>query len=155
MVFFNLNHMETKVNEVKVTYRKKYVSNQTIRSSFECWKLFKSVFNKNTIELVEEMNVLLLDLSNHPIGIFRASLGGTRSAIVDIKLILSIALKCMAHGIIISHNHPSGKALPSEEDLKVTKDLQSACSIVGINLLDHIIITSEERYFSFSDEGLM
>ncbi len=147
--------METIVNEVKVTYRKKYVSSQTIHSSFECWKLFKSVFNRDTIELVEELNVILLDKANHPIGVFKASLGGTHSTIVDIKLILSIALKCMAHGIFIAHNHPSGKLLPSSEDLKITRDLQLACDTVGINLLDHIIMTAGDKYYSFADERML
>lgn len=147
--------METIVNEVKVTYRKKYVSNQTIHSSNESWKLFKTVFNTDTIELLEEMNVILLDKANHPIGVFRASVGGTHSTIVDIKLILSIALKCMAHGIIIAHNHPSGTLLPSSEDMRVTRDLQQACSIVGINFFDHIIMTAEDKYYSFADERML
>ena len=147
--------METILSELEISYKKKYVSQEKVSTSLECWKLLKRIFNQDTIDLVEEMNVLLLDNANHPIGVFRASLGGTKSTIVDIKLILSIALKCMAHSIIISHNHPSGINIPSKEDLSITEDLKCGCKMVGINLLDHIIITSSDKYFSFSDNGLI
>ena len=142
--------METILSELEITYKKKYVSQEKVSTSLQCWNLFRGIFNQSTIDLVEEMNVLLLDNANHPIGVFRASLGGTKSTIVDIKLILSIALKCMAHSIIISHNHPSGSDLPSREDLSITEELKCGCKMVGITLLDHIIMTSSEKYFLFS-----
>ncbi len=147
--------MDTILSELEITYKKRYVSQEKVSNSVDCWKILKRIFNHSTIDLVEEMNVLLLDSANHPIGVFKASIGGTKSTIVDIKLILSIALKSMAHSIIISHNHPSGSVLPSKEDIGITEDLKCGCKIVGITLLDHIIMTSSDRFYSFADNGLI
>jgi DNA repair protein RadC len=66
-----------------------------------------------------------------------------------------MALKSLATGLIISHNHPSGNLNPSDEDIKLTKKFKSACSLLDITLLDHIIISPFGEKYSFSDNGLM
>ena len=54
------------------------------------------------------------------------------------------------------HNHPSGDAEPSPEDIETTKLVIQACELVGIKVLDHIIIgRNKEDYVSFAREGLM
>ncbi|MEY2764107.1 MAG: hypothetical protein RLZZ205_531, partial [Bacteroidota bacterium] len=73
--------------------------------------------------------------------------------IVDIKLIMSVALKSLASGIILSHNHPSGNLDPSEEDIKITQRIKSACELLDIKLLDHIIMSPTKDYTSFADKG--
>ena len=52
------------------------------------------------------------------------------------------------------HNHPSGEAAPSEQDIKLTKRLKEAGEIMGIPLLDHLII-AETGYYSFSEENII
>ena len=52
----------------------------------------------------------------------------------------------------MSHNHPSGNLKSSDADDKLTKQLNDACKIMEIKLLDHIIVTAES-YYSYSDEG--
>ncbi|OQX22095.1 MAG: hypothetical protein BWK75_01645, partial [Candidatus Altiarchaeales archaeon A3] len=56
--------------------------------------------------------------------------------------------------IILVHNHPSGEPQPSQDDIEITNRIISACDIVGIKVLDHIII-GDSNYFSFCDEGLI
>ena len=70
------------------------------------------------------------------------------------KIILQTALKVHASGIILSHNHPSGNLRPSEPDKQITSKIKEACKYLDLVLLDHIILT-DERYYSFTDEGLL
>ena len=60
--------------------------------------------------------------------------------------------RCTA--VIVAHNHPSGNLDPSKKDMSVTRRLSEAGSILGIDLLDHIIF-SEEGYYSFLEQGMM
>ncbi|MGB5966086.1 MAG: JAB domain-containing protein, partial [Sulfurimonadaceae bacterium] len=59
-----------------------------------------------------------------------------------------------AAGIIVAHNHPSGQLEPSIEDRRVTKRLKEVGKLVGIELLDHVILT-DNGYYSFSEEDLV
>jgi len=104
------------------------------------------------LELREEFYILLLNRANHVLGWFPVSKGGSAATIVDPKLIFSIALKCNAHGIILAHNHPSGNLKPSDADIQLTQNIKNGGILLEINILDHIIITSES-YFSFADDG--
>jgi DNA repair protein RadC len=65
-----------------------------------------------------------------------------------------VALNEAAASIVFVHNHPSGDPNPSTEDKRITGLLTSACKIVGISVLDHIII-GKDKYFSFADHGLL
>jgi DNA repair protein RadC len=82
------------------------------------------------------------------------SKGGTSGTIVDIKIVLGIALKCNASGIILAHNHPSGNLMPSVADRKITRRLKDACDLLEIPLIDHFII-SRISFFSFVQDGCM
>lgn len=64
------------------------------------------------------------------------------------------AIKRSAASIICAHNHPSGSATPSPEDIEVTLRLQEAGVIIGIELLDHVII-GNHQYISMKEQGLM
>jgi DNA repair protein RadC len=97
---------------------------------------------------------MLLNRSNRVLGISCISKGGISGTVVDLKIILQTALKANASGLIVSHNHPSGNLTASREDVKVTEKLKSACQLLDLSLLDHLII-SEEGYFSFADEGIL
>jgi DNA repair protein RadC len=59
-----------------------------------------------------------------------------------------------ASGVILIHNHPSGNTNPSEEDLRITKQLAEAGRLLGIKVYDHIILAGES-YRSLADEGLL
>ena len=101
----------------------------------------------------EEFWVLYLNNSNKVIYKAQLSKGGITGTVVDIRIIFKIAFEQNATGLILSHNHPSGKLMASEADLKITKRIKEAGQTLEIQVLDHIIIT-ENGYLSFQDEGI-
>lgn len=68
------------------------------------------------------------------------------------RLIMSSALLCNATRIAVAHNHPSGTLIPSAADRTLTNKIIEAGKVLDIQLLDHIILISE-NYYSFRDEG--
>jgi DNA repair protein RadC len=106
------------------------------------------------IGLQEQVVVLYLNNSNTVIGSCNLSSGSLTSAIIDIRYILASALKLMATGVIISHNHPTGIMIASEKDKELTKKLDKALNLIDIKLLDHIIISPFDEYLSLKDGGI-
>ncbi|MCM1222548.1 MAG: JAB domain-containing protein [Lachnospiraceae bacterium] len=118
------------------------ITAQYIRDSYE----------EGEIGYRERFNVVYLNRANKMIGINTVSIGGTDSTVVDRKIIFAGALLANATSIIISHNHPSGNTLPSIQDDKLTRDIKLGCETLGLNLLDHIILTDTD-YYSYRNEG--
>lgn len=88
----------------------------------------------------EKIKELILNSKNILIKILDISYGGTNSAIIDIKSILSEPIKMGAPKIILVHNHPSGDPTPSKEDIDTTIKVKEAAEMFGIELLDHIVM---------------
>lgn len=101
----------------------------------------------------EECWVLFLNRANRLISKERISSGGQDSTVVDKKVIIRRAIEKKSSALILVHNHPSGTAMPSQEDIRLTKELHRALDLCGIRLIDHVII-SGGTYYSFSDERL-
>ncbi len=102
----------------------------------------------------EEFWIVYLSQSNRVIGKWLASKGGITSTLVDVRLVLRKALELSATGIILSHNHPSGKREPSQSDKDLTRKMMDAAKVMDIQVLDHLIVT-DHSYFSFADEGIL
>lgn len=102
----------------------------------------------------EEFWVLFFNNSNKVLTKNQISKGGITATIVDVRLLFKKALEFASVGIIVCHNHPSGKLEPSNADKQLTQKIKKAGDTLDIKLLDHLIIT-EKTYFSFADEGLM
>lgn len=102
----------------------------------------------------EEFWVLYLNNSNKVLAKHQLSKGGFTATLVDVRLLYQKALKLSAVGVIVSHNHPSGKMKPSSSDIELTNKIKEAGVTLDIKLLDHLIIT-EKAYFSFADEGIL
>jgi DNA repair protein RadC len=147
----------SKVAELRLHYKTSVKPSERpqIKSSEDAYKLFLTSWDKNTIEHVEEFKILLLNRSNRALGIAPISLGGTAGTVTDVKIIMQYALKTNAQAIIICHNHPSGNDKPSESDTKITKKIKDAAELLDIQLVDHLIITPHEGYYSFADNGLL
>jgi DNA repair protein RadC len=148
---------ENKLRELKVHYSSSQERSllEKINSSEKAYEFLLHSFDKRTISCQEQFNVMFLNQSNQPLGIYKASKGGITSTIADIRLILGMALKSLATGMILSHNHPSGSLTPSDADITLTKKFKDACSLLDIHLLDHIIISPFGEKYSFSDNGLI
>ncbi len=142
------------VAEIKVSYSNTNLEKVKITSSLKMFDLVIKHWNLDIIEYQEEVKVILLNRANIVLGIYEMSKGGISGTVVDIRIILGVALKCNASNIIMVHNHPSGKLVPSDADKSITKKLKDACNLLEVPLLDHLIIT-REGYYSFSDEGIL
>ena len=82
------------------------------------------------------------------------SFGGTSSALLEPKDIFIEAIKIGAPKIIIVHNHPSGDSEPSLADFEITKRIEEASKIIGIELLDHIVIGDGNYVSIFLKRGV-
>ncbi len=140
------------VSEIKVTYSTSDTPKVRIKSGEDAYNVLLASWDMDTIELQEEFKVLLLNRANEVLGLYPLSKGGITGTVVDQRLIFAVALKCNATGIIMCHNHPSGKLLPSETDITLTKSIGKCAELLEINLLDHLIIT-KNGFYSFSNEG--
>ena len=141
-----------KVSEIKVSYKNLNPSKVQISNSKIAYDLVLQHWHCDLIEFQEMVKVVLLNNSNIVLGIYDLSKGGISSSIVDVRIILSIALKCLASSIIIVHNHPSGTLKPSEQYMSLTTKIKNACEMIDLKLLDHLII-SRSNYYSFADSG--
>lgn len=103
----------------------------------------------------EHFVVLMLDQKNQVIGIHTVSMGSLTASVVHPRETFKAAILANAAAIVCGHNHPSGDVQPSMEDRAITRRLADAGKLLGINVVDHIIIGSVEKYFSFADEGLL
>lgn len=127
------------------------IPGSSIGSSREAVRMFQS---KMCDLHYEEFWVLLLNRANKMINLCKVSQGGVSATVIDNRLILRKALECLASGIILCHNHPSGNVQPSESDVSITKKLKMAALLIDINVLDHLIIAPGNS-FSFADEGIL
>jgi DNA repair protein RadC len=145
------------VREVRLSYipDSGILKRKNIGSAHDAFMQLLEGYDKDTIGMQEQFVVLLLNQANKPLGIYKASTGGITGTMADIRLIMVAALKSLATGIIISHNHPSGNTMPSEQDFALTKQIKDACKIMSITLLDHVIVTADHTFYSFANEGTL
>lgn len=142
------------VAEIKVSYSTNQVDKVKLTNCSEVFEFILSKWDLDIIEFQEECKLILLNRANFVLGIYELSKGGITGTVVDIRVILSVALKCNASGIILIHNHPSGNIKPSEADKKITQKLYNACKLLELVLIDHFIV-SKNSFFSFKQDGLI
>lgn len=82
------------------------------------------------------------------------SIGTLNASLVHPREVFEPAIRQVAAGIILVHNHPSGDCAPSEDDIEITNRLIEAGGIIGIEVIDHIIVGGES-YISFKEKGLI
>lgn len=141
------------VSEIQLKYQPQPLT-ETISGAKDIHQLLiNRVFDVDTIGYKETFKVLLLNNANKIIGYTTISEGGLTSTIVDVRMILQTALVSNATSIILTHNHPSGNPRPSGHDDNLTKKINSACELMDIQLLDHIIVTPYDSFYSYCNEG--
>lgn len=101
----------------------------------------------------EVIKLVMVNSRGALIGESDISKGTVNASVITPREIFIEALKRQAVGIVVMHNHPSGDPAPSEEDIVLTKRLKTAGSLIGIELLDHIII-GNNCYVSLREEKL-
>ncbi|KJS03871.1 MAG: hypothetical protein VR68_00330 [Peptococcaceae bacterium BRH_c4a] len=102
----------------------------------------------------EHFCALLLNTKHQVLARETISVGTLNASVVHPRELFKAAIKKSAAAVILVHNHPSGDPDPSREDLEITRRLQDAGSIIGIEVLDHIII-GDNKFCSFKAKGLL
>jgi DNA repair protein RadC len=141
-----------KVSEIEVRYNPSIKNSPRITSPEDANELLRTLFPDWTIQLKEQFIVLYLNNFNRVIGYYLLSTGGITGTVVDIRIIFGVALKTLATGIIIAHNHPSGNLKPSRSDQIITDKIKKAAQLLDIEVWDHFILTLDS-YYSFKEQG--
>jgi len=125
-------------------------SNRRITDAKDVYEELKSFSTKSQ----EYFLTITLDGASHIINTRTVFIGTLNQSLVHPREVFSDAIADRAAGIIIAHNHPSGTLEASRADISITQRLKEVSKLVGIELLDHVIL-SKHGYYSFSDEGLL
>lgn len=131
------------VKESSILYETRKISNP-----YDAYRLAKK-FLADTDR--EKFVVVCLDTKNQPVSIEVVSIGTVNSAMVHPREVFKVAVLTNASKIICFHNHPSGNTNFSNEDEGITKKLHKCGEILGIELIDHIVIGDDGKYFSFKE----
>jgi DNA repair protein RadC len=121
-----------------------------ILSPREVWEQLKDIREHKK----EHFVIFFLDTQNQEIKREIISIGTLNSSLIHPREVFEPAVKHLASHVIIAHNHPSGSLEPSEEDMLVTRRLCDAGRLLGIEAIDHVIVT-KTGYFSFKERNLL
>lgn len=132
------------VKESSLLYRER-----SVRSPEDGYNLLKMILADKDRE---HFIVVSLDTKNQPVSINICHIGSLNASIVHPREVMKSAILSNAASILVGHNHPSGKADQSKEDIEVTRRLVEAGKIIGIDVIDHIIV-GDETYTSLKEKG--
>lgn len=105
-------------------------------------------------EREEVVLLVCLDGSSRVISCKEVGRGETNTASVSVRKVVELALSQNSTSVILAHNHTSGIALPSQEDVMTTQQIAQALQMVNIRLADHIVIADND-FVSMADSGLL
>lgn len=127
-----------------------------ISHSTDAYDFIFSIFDSDTIGLVETFVIVFLNKALRIIGYNIHSKGSIDGTLVDVRLLVAMALQCGCTNVIIAHNHPSGNLDPSAKDKSITNQVEKGLDLFNIHLMDHLILVpTHKMYYSFVDNGLM
>lgn len=104
-------------------------------------------------EVVEVGGLLCLSTRQHVLAYHELSRGTVDATVMHPRDVFKVALLSNAAILILGHNHPSGDVTPSPDDLAVTRRIASAGELMGIQLVDHVIVSADGQYLSFKESG--
>ena len=102
----------------------------------------------------EHFRALFLSARHIPIGVHTVSVGCLTASLVHPREVFQEAVVSRAAALVLFHNHPSGDPEPSAEDLALTRRLAAAGTLMGIEVLDHLVLGAG-RYVSLKDRGAL
>jgi len=101
----------------------------------------------------EHLRVILLNTRNEVLSTHEVYVGNVNSSVVRPAEVFRPAVRNNATSLIVVHNHPSGNPAPSDDDIAITADLVESGKLLGIEVLDHLVIGSGQRYVSMNESG--
>lgn len=142
------------IREIEVRYRKSDVPLQKGTYFGNAREVYLAFRDDMMSFPVEVFRVVFLDSKNRMLSFEDIARGTLNGANITPREAFWSAVHFRASGVIFLHNHPSGEPAPSRQDRECTERLVSAGKILGIRVLDHIVLGSED-FFSFADAGFM
>lgn len=141
---------------IRAVFRK-----EVVREDAPAWLGTKCTDARQVFEMFRDLDqetkeyfvALHFDAKNRIICYEIVSIGSLSASIVHPREIFKTALLSSAAALLFVHNHPSGDPTPSREDLEITARLREAGELLGLRVLDHIIIGSDERFVSIAEGG--
>lgn len=144
------------VRELVVSYRRRQIpvesESRSVATPREAASVFASIIGE---EAVEVFGILCLTSKQRLIAYHQIGRGGIAQTFASPREVFQMALLSHAAAVLIGHNHPSGDPTPSSDDVQLTRRFVDAGSLIGIEVLDHIIVGHDGRYFSFKERGEM
>lgn len=145
--------VKTMVGELTTRYRRTEHNLYGVRNSTDIYNFAKDIF-KDFKDDHERVYAFYMDTGNQICHYALLSSGGINQSVVDMRHLFRNALVCNAAAVILAHNHPSGRLIPSESDISLTKKAKIAGEHLDIKILDHIILGGD-GYLSLNDEGYL
>jgi len=130
-----------------------YDLDKKITSSTQAADICRQLYDMHDLPY-EKMVMLTLNTQHNVVGCFEVSRGTVDESMIYPREIATRALLTNAKAVIIAHNHPSGSLNPSRADIDVTQKIKDVLTLLGINLLDHIIV-AHDRTYSMAEKGLL
>ena len=124
-----------------------------IKNASNAAEIVRAMLNQR-ISIQEHFVVLTLNSQSYVIGARILFIGTVDGSMVHPRDVFRCAIEDNANAIIIAHNHPSGVLENSQADDAITRRLIEGGKILGIEILDHVIVT-KESHFSYSEECLL
>ena len=124
---------------------------QKVHSTSDAGKILCAMFRH---EQTESVRLLCLNAGGKVLKLALLNEGDINAVHFSVRKIVETALSAKAVSVILAHNHPGGTLTPSREDLDATNSAKAALNTVGIQLLDHLII-SGDNYCSLREEGYL
>jgi len=138
--------------ELSARYWSQKPKMRKVTTSHEGYLLLEPLMHNNEQEVVR---TILLDERENVLSIPIITVGTLNSSLLHPRELFKEAIRENAHSLIIAHQHPSGDPTPSGDDLSSTKRMVDAGAILGIKVVDHIILGSKGKYFSFYEQGIL
>lgn len=143
------------VRELVLAYRARLSplridSRFTLRSPRDAAEVFAGLLSEESVEV---FGMLCLTTKHRLQAYYEVSRGSLSSTVVHPRDVFKVALIANTAAVIFGHNHPSGDPAPSPEDRELTRRLESAGALLGVDVLDHIIVGHDGRHFSFKEAG--
>jgi len=145
----------TLAREVEIHYKRPIFSSMVqISSPVDAEKHLRSLINELQLDYKEFFWVLLLNNANRLSAYAQIAIGSDKGVAFNIREVFQLILKANASAFIVAHNHPSGRLKVSQSDQEITQKLKASADQMGIEFLDHLILTSES-YLSMRTEGIL
>jgi DNA repair protein RadC len=141
-------------SRISVSFQPGIKNPTKIITEWDAYCMLLSIWDMDLLPLQEQFVVVFLNKRRQVVGWRLLHVGTMESCVIDIRLLVSLALHCMASYVILAHNHPSGILQPSVSDEAATYKIRKALRLIDVQLFDHLII-SIDGYLSMKTEQLL